>query len=763
VSERTDAAGPMLFELEPVQERKRTGFFALVALNRPVRREFTYLVPDALASDVLPGVRVSVPFGARSELGVVVGLERETELVSAKLKPIRAVLDSEPVIDAELLELARWIAERYACALGEALAALLPSTLKRSSRSRGGLFHLEAAPGVGERELAELDLRFPKQHRLLRALIEIKKPVELQDFLRRANLSSSPVRTLERRGWVRVKRAPRGADPLDLALVPRPRPARLSSAQEHAVGEITRRLEAREHACFLLQGVTGSGKTEVYLGAIEAALARGRSAIALVPEIALTPQTVGWFRSRFGAVCVLHSRMTDEQRFLAWKRLAEGEVRVVVGARSAVFAPVRDLGVIVVDEEHEPSFKQESTPRYHARDVAVERARQAGAVCILGSATPSLETWTRARSGEYAHLTLPERVGGGTPPAVHVVDMRLEHDTPSSTPLFSRVLAAFLEETLDEREQAILFLNRRGFVPILWCPGCETTIRCEQCDLSLTYHRRIDRLVCHGCCEERKAPTACPTCSRPGLRPLGMGSERVEAALRKRWPNARVARMDSDTMRRREDYEETLSAFERREVDMLVGTQMIAKGLDFPRVTLVGIVAADLGLHLPDFRASERTFQLIAQVAGRAGRSTRPGRIVVQTSAPEHPAIRRGAAAEYETFAEEELRSRRELGYPPYGRLVRVVLEDRDERRVEQASEALATDLRAQGFAERLQVLGPAPAPVSVLRGRHRQHLLLKAPLEDTLVGRAVNWLAERAAAESRVQIKVDVDPMSLS
>jgi primosomal protein N' (replication factor Y) len=762
VGKRARTAVPTLFGEEPAERGPRAGRFARVALNRPVRREFSYIVPDALAADVVPGVRVSVPFGARSELGVVVGVDSETDLPPGRLRAVRAVLDAEPVLGPELVELARWIAERYACALGEALAALLPATLKRSTRARGGLFHVQAAPGVGQAELAELAERHPKQFRVLRDLLALGKPIELQDFLRRANLSSSPVRTLERRGFVKVTRAPRGADPLDVARAARPRPAQLSAAQEHAVGEITRRLDLREHASFLLQGVTGSGKTEVYLRAIEAALAHGRSAIALVPEIALTPQTVGWFRSRFGEVCVLHSRMTDEQRFHAWKRLAAGEVRVVVGARSAVFAPVRDLGVLVVDEEHEPSFKQESTPRYHAREVALERARQARAVCLLGSATPALETWTTARAGGHGHLVLPERVGGGTPPAVHVVDMRLEHERGASGPLFSRLLSAFLEETLAEREQAILFLNRRGFVPILWCPGCESSVRCKQCDLALTYHRRIDRLVCHACCDERAAPAACPTCSRPGLRPLGIGSERVEAMLRKSWPSARVARMDSDTMRRREDYEETLSAFERREIDLLVGTQMIAKGLDFPRVTLVGIVAADLGLHLPDFRASERTFQLIAQVAGRAGRSTRPGRIVVQTSAPEHPAIRHGAAARYEAFAAEELVSRRELGYPPYGRLVRVVLEDEEEPRVQAAATALAADLRAQPFAIRLQALGPAPAPVALLRGRHRRHLLLKTPLEDDLVRLAATWLAERAAAESRVQIKVDVDPMSL-
>ncbi len=750
---------PALFDLEP---RSSEGLFAAVALNRPVRREFTYAVPLALADRAVPGVRVIVPLGTRSELGVIVSIQRCTDLPVQKLRPIRGVLDPEPVVNAELLELARWVAQRYASSLGEALAAVLPAPLKRSTRAREGVFHLAAAEGIGHKQLEELAERFQKQHRVLRTLIEIGKPVEMRDFLRRLKLSSSPVQSLQRRGWVRLERVIAPLDPLERSVVARPRPARLSEAQERAVTAILKRLERSVHACFLLQGVTGSGKTEVYLRVIEDALSRGRSAITLVPEIALTPQTVGWFRSRFGEVCVLHSRMTGEQRLAAWRRLASGDVRVVVGARSAVFAPVRDLGIIVVDEEHEPSFKQENSPRYQARDVALERARQAGAVCLFGSATPSLESWMQARQGNYELLQLPERVGGGTSPTVHVVDMRLEHHQSYGVPLFSRLLLEFLRETVESREQAILFLNRRGFVPILWCPGCETTLRCAQCDMGMTYHRRIDRLVCHGCCAERKVPESCPTCSRPGLRPLGVGSERVEAALKKLWPQTRVRRMDSDTMHRREDYEETLSAFERREVDVLVGTQMIAKGLDFPRVTMVGIVFADVGLHLPDFRAAERTFQLIAQVAGRAGRSTRPGRIVVQTLAPEHPAIRRGAAAEYQAFAEEELRAREELGYPPFGRLLRVLVEDRDELRAEDGAKRLGAELRAQDFARRAQVLGPAPAPIAVLRGRHRQHLLVKLPSDDLLVASAVSWLAERAQMESRHQVKIDVDPMSL-
>jgi primosomal protein N' (replication factor Y) len=432
----------------------------------------------------------------------------------------------------------------------------------------------------------------------------------------------------------------------------------------------------------------------------------------------------------------------------------------VVGARSAVFAPVPDLGVIVVDEEHEPSFKQESVPRYHAREVAVERARRAGAVCILGSATPSLEAWHRAGRGEYTLLSMPERVGGGASCSVQIVDMRLEAERAPA--LFSRTLRYLLEETLEHREQAILFLNRRGYVPLLWCPGCQTTLACGACSTALTYHRRIARLVCHSCCRERDVPSACPTCSRPGLRPLGIGSERLESELVRALPRARVARMDSDTMRRREDYERVLAAFERHELDVLVGTQMIAKGLDFPRVTLVGIVAADQGLHLPDFRCGERTFQLIAQVAGRAGRGRLPGRVVVQTRDPEHAAVRLGASGDYAAFVRQELEERSGLLYPPLGRLVRAVLEDADETRVRDGAARCAEELAPLVHPGELEIGGPLPAPQELLRGRHRHHLLVKAAEDSPRFERAIELLAERSARESRPALKVDVDPMSM-
>jgi primosomal protein N' (replication factor Y) len=732
------------------------GPFASIALNRPVDFEFTYRVPAELEARIAVGMRVAVPFGSGREVGIVTALSEDTEVAPGKLRPLARLLDGESLVGDEMLDLARWIGRRYACSFGEALHAILPAALKREGK-RARIRVAHAVGGVGERELAEIEDKQPKQHRLLRTLIEVGGPIELRECLRRLNISDAPARSLERRGWIAIEYVPAGADELFFAKSDRPRPERLNPDQRRAVETICLALDSARHTTYLLEGVTGSGKTEVYLAAIEHALTLGRGAIVLVPEIALTPQTVGWFRARFDSVAVLHSRMTDVQRLEMWSSVKSGAARVVVGARSAVFAPVADLGVIVVDEEHEPSFKQASTPRYHARDVAMERARAAGCICLLGSATPSLETWNRAHQGEISRLGLPSRIGGRPMPPVEIVDMRLEKGGRGSS-LFSARLEHLLGETLGRKEQVILFLNRRGFAPILWCPGCKLTVRCEQCDVALTYHKRIDRLVCHACCDERARPAACPTCTAPFLRYLGAGSERIERELERLAPRARVRRMDSDTMRRREDYEETLSAFGRGEIDCLVGTQMIAKGLDFPRVTLVGIVNADSALHLPDFRASERTFQLVAQVSGRAGRADLPGRIVVQTLFPEHAAIARAAAHDYEGFAKAELELRRELGYPPAARLVRMLFEDTDLERATQACLDCAEALRRSPLAADVTILGPAPAPISLLRGRHRQHLLIKSSRD---LEPCVRLLVDLAKT-SRPRPTIDVDPVSM-
>jgi primosomal protein N' (replication factor Y) len=761
---RRKPTGDLLFA-DAVEAPAKYALYADVALNRPVRCEFTYGVPEDLRALAKPGSRAVVVLGGKREVGVVTAVRGESALDPGKIKPIARILDEEPVLDAKLLELTRWIAGHYACSWGEALAAALPGAFKAESSART-VQVVRVADGRGADDLALLEARKEeKQHRLFRTLCEIGGAIEVRDLCRRIQVSDAVVATLARKGLVVVERRLAQLDPLLGALDPRPRPATLSVDQAAALDAIVPVVRSGAHRTFLLQGVTGSGKTEVYLRAIEASLETGRGAIVLVPEIALTPQTVGWFRSRFGEVAVLHSRMSDAQRRETWLRVQRAEVRVVVGARSAVFAPVPSLGVVVVDEEHEPSFKQDNAPRYHGRDVAAERARIEGAVCILGSATPSLETWHAARERRVDRLLLRERVGSGRLPKIEIVDLRTE--TPAATGskgpvLFSRRLQSLLRQAFSRNEQSILFLNRRGFAPVLWCSACGETVCCRLCDVALSFHRKIGRVVCHACCAETVPPRTCPSCTAPALRFLGAGSERIEAEIGKLLPGARVCRMDSDTMVRREDYESALDRFGRGEIDVLVGTQMLAKGLDFPRVTVVGIVSADVSLHLPDFRAAERTFQLLSQVAGRAGRGELAGEIVVQTTAPSHPAVILAAAHDFEGFAEAECRLRAELGYPPHGRLLRAVVEDRDETKVVETARACAAALRKLPEAAEITVLGPAEAPIAILRGRHRQHLMVKAKRDSPGFESAREAMRAFAGTASRPRVHVDVDPASL-
>jgi primosomal protein N' (replication factor Y) (superfamily II helicase) len=676
--------------------------FVEVALNRPMRQAYTYAVRPADVARALPGVRVAVPFAGRREVGVVVAVNNTTDVDSVRMKAVSEFLDDEPALDASLLELTRWIADYYACSWGESLSAVLPAAMKREG-GRRTVAVIRAAEGVDETRLAELDTPAgAKQFRVLRTVLDARGPIARAELRKRLNVTDGPIATLVRKGYCVVEQVIAAPDDLLTgAREPRPRHASLTEDQGTAVAEISAAIDAGTFAPYLLFGVTGSGKTEVYLRIIEHALELGKGAIVLVPEIALTPQTVGWFVDRFGHVAVLHSGMTDVQRLDMWERVRRGESRVVVGARSAIFAPVANLGVIVVDEEHEPSYKQSNAPRYHARDVAVVRASHAGAVCVLGSATPSLESWRNAHSGRYRLSKLRARASGHPLPKVEVVDMRGERDERGRPRLFSRRLEQLLRDTLARSEQAILFINRRGFAPVLWCRECGETLKCDHCDSSLTWHKRLGRMVCHSCCDEILVPQRCPSCTAPALQFLGAGSQRVEEILRLVAPHARVGRMDSDTMLRREDYEETLSAFGRQELDVLVGTQMIAKGLDFPRVTLVGIVSADASLHQPDFRAAERTFQLVSQVSGRAGRADLPGHIVVQTTSIEEPAIHHAARHDFEAFALGEDDARREHGYPPYRRLVRVVWEDEERGRGSRA----AREHRAAGPLAR--PLGP--------------------------------------------------------
>lgn len=734
------------------------GVLVSVALNRPMHSEYTYAVPESLAPGLQIGMRVAVHFAGRREVGIVTDMPTSTDVPASHLKNISAVLDTEPVLDQDLLEVTKWMAHYYACSWGEAVAAVLPAALKREG-GRRQVTRLTPADGIGPDQLATLADRYEAQHRVLRTLLDASGPMDRSELIRKLNISVSPIQTLVKKGWVVSEQVDAVTDVLASAPAQhRPVPATLMPQQISAVEAMIAPLEKGDFETFLLRGITGSGKTEVYLTVIKKCLELGRGAIVLVPEIALTPQTVGWFRGRFDKVAVLHSRMTDAQRHDAWKSVRSGEVRVVVGARSALFAPMPNLGVVVVDEEHEPSFKQGSTPRYHGRDLAVVRAKKAKAICILGSATPSLESWHNAQEGRYTLLEMNDRAQGGKLPMVEVIDLR---DAKMKGP-FSDPLALAIKETVARGEQVILFQNRRGFAPVLWCSACKAVVKCKQCDSSMVFHRHLERIVCHGCCNEMRPPSACPTCTAHSLRFLGEGSEQVEAAARSLCPDARVARMDSDSMHRQEDYERVLGQFGAGELDILVGTQMIAKGLDFPRVTLVGIVTADTSLHLPDLRAAERTFQLLCQVAGRAGRGELPGRILVQAHAPEHPAIALAAKHDFHGFAEYELELREDLGYPPFGRLIQVVLEDENEALVDETATRLGEVLRHHLDDKEVQILGPAPAPIALLRGRHRRHCLLQTGPRGEGLDAARALLQQFADKHKRIRLTIDVDPVSM-
>lgn len=726
-----------------------------------VDRAFDYSVPEQLRSRIAVGHRVLVPFGSRrSVVGYVVGLTDERPPISG-LRPIQRLLDDEPVFSHADLAVAKWMSEHYMCLFVQALQCFLPpgasSRRARPVRERSvRAYRLAVSVPEALRLADELAGRAPRQAEVLKRLAAApSKPVPAKDLVNGG--SYEPLQALVRRGVVHegqvaVRRAPAGGLEAGAAV-----PA-LTPHQERAVAQAREILAGGPAGLqtLLLHGVTGSGKTEVYLRIIAACLEQGRGAIVLVPDISLTPQTLGRFQARFGdRVAVLHSRLSDGERYDEWLRIKRGDAPIVVGARSAVFAPVPRLGVIIIDEEHEGSYKQDETPRYHAREVAEARMTELGGLVVLGSATPSLETFYRTYNRQVAYASLPERVHGRPLPTADVVDMR-EELLIGNTSMFSRALQGSLAETLSRREQAIILINRRGFASFLLCRECGHVPRCEACGVSLTYHQAPPGLRCHYCGYSARVPGACPQCSGKYLRPFGVGTQRVEQALRELFPAARVARMDRDTMTRKGAHRELLRAFQERRVDVLVGTQMVAKGLDFPGVTLVGVVSADTALHFPDFRAAERTFQLLTQVAGRAGRGEQAGEVILQTYSPDHYAIQTASRHDYAQFVRHELTFRKRTGYPPFARLVRILFTGEDEQQVAKTAMEAAQVKPQTG----VKVIGPSPAPLSRLHGKTRWHVLVKG--ENGVHALAHEIVARVPEASAAVNVAVDVDPLSL-
>jgi primosomal protein N' (replication factor Y) len=773
---------------------------ARVTLELALRKEFDYLIPPGLVGQIEVGSRVQVSFGPRKVLGCVTALAEESGY--AKLKPILKVIGAQSLVTPKVLKLARWIGGYYCCAPEIALKSVLPEAVRHEEAGWRKRLYVRVVPLVGELP------KLPKRQKEVWQIIEERREMPLQELLELAETTAGTVRGLEDKGLVVIAAQVSERDPYAREHILPSQPLPLNEAQAAALEAILKAMDAplepqpvagktgeganeKKQAAlsashppthspaappsvFLLHGVTGSGKTEVYLQSIAHALEQGKGAIVLVPEISLTPQTVERFKARFSTgrlqtlVAVLHSHLSAGERHDEWHKIRQGRARIVIGARSAIFAPVEPLGLIIVDEEHEHTYKQEEAPRYHARDVAIMRGRMETATVVLGSATPSLESYYNCSVGKYALLELPERADDKKMPNVRVVDMRQAVRKGQSVPLFSPQLKEAIAQRLEKGEQTILFLNRRGYSTSLQCPLCGYVAGCPNCSISLTYHRLEQKLCCHICGYEEAAPTLCPNakCRNPGIRFAGIGTQKVEETLARIFPHARVKRMDSDALKRKDDFRRILGDFRSGKVDILVGTQMIAKGLHFPNVTLVGIVYADLALHQPDFRAGERTFQLLTQVAGRAGRGDIEGEVFVQAFTPYHYAIQAARRHDFKSFYHQEIEFRDQPNIkfkcPPINRIALLTLKGRNEEKVKFSAEHVQREsekLTVPG----LLVVGPAtPAPLLRAETYYRYQVMLRTQRMTALSAQLAGMMQKLTLPED-VSVAVDIDPVDLT
>ena len=801
---------------------------ARVTLEIALRREFDYAIPPEFAGRIEVGSRVKVPFGPRQVLGVVTALPEES--THTNLRPISKVIGQQSQVTPRVLQLARWIGEYYCCPVEIALKSVLPEAVRKEDSGWRERLYVRVLPRLGDPP------KLTKRQEDVWHVIEEWRELPLQELLRLTGTTADTVRKLEDKGLVAIASQVSERDPYANEHILPSQPIVLNDEQSVALAAIVKAMdsvsegrgaggEARKGETargipssaslpappppprtFLLHGVTGSGKTEVYLQAIAHALEQGRGAIVLVPEISLTPQTVERFKARFSSgklrtlVAVLHSHLSTGERHDEWHKIRQGRARIVIGARSAIFAPVEPLGLIIVDEEHEHSYKQEEAPRYQARDVAVVRGQMENAVVVLGSATPSMESFYNARRGKYAMLEMKLRVDAQKMPVVRVVDMRQENRKAKGAQIFSEPLKEGITQRLEKNEQVILFLNRRGWSTSLQCPKCGFVAECPNCSVSLTYHRAAQRILCHICGHNTPAPRVCPEakCANAAIRYSGLGTERVEDTLKKLFPQARITRMDSDVLKRKDDFRRILGDFRTGKIDILVGTQMIAKGLHFPNVTLVGIIHADLSLHIPDFRAGERTFQLLTQVAGRAGRGDVEGEVFVQSFTPFHPAIQYARRHDYSGFYEQEIEFREQLKYPPAGRIALLILKGRNEEKVKLMAEHVARELEslADGKVGKrengpvngdtlellplshspafspappptaplrdLTIAGPAPAPLARAESFYRYQIMLRSRQMSAL-SRTLSALSQSLELPEDVTLTVDIDPVNLA
>ena len=794
---------------------------ARVSLEIALRKEFDYFIPPDLAGKVDVGSRVQVPFGARKVLGVVTAVAEES--AHARLKPILKIIGAQTLVTPKVIKLANWMANYYCCAPEIALKSVLPEAVRKEEAGWRERLFVRALPATGEFP------KLPKRQLEVWNIIEERREISLTELLELAETTAGTVRKLEDRGLVAITSEVSERDPYANEHILPTQPLALNASQAKALESIKAAMSQSEDrglkmedgksqpssilhppfSTFLLHGVTGSGKTEVYLQAIAHALEQRKGAIVLVPEISLTPQTVERFKARFSSgklqtlVAVLHSHLSAGERHDEWHKIRQGRARIVIGARSAIFAPVEPLGLIIVDEEHEHTYKQEEAPRYHARDVAIVRGQMENAVVTLGSATPSLESYHNCKRGKYTLLELPERVDDQKLPHVRVVDLRQAARGGKGPPIFSNQLKEAITQRLERGEQTILFLNRRGYSTALECTQCGYVANCPNCSLSLTYHRPEQKLRCHLCGYFEPVPAVCPNekCRNPQIRYTGLGTQKVEDVLGKLFPHARVRRMDADVMKRKEDYRKVLGDFRTGKIDILIGTQMIAKGLHFPNVTLVGIIFADMALHQPDFRAGERTFQLLTQVSGRAGRGDVEGEVFVQAFTPFHPAIQYARRHDFVGFYEQEIEFREQLKYPPVARVALLTLKGRNEEKVKFSAEHVRQELEklrtgktteekkekkesetaslfdqttpsassvpdaarvdsASSFRD-LIIAGPAPAPLLRAETYYRYQLMLRTRAMSRLSSELARIIAVLNLPED-VTLTVDIDPVNL-
>ena len=724
-----------------------------VAVPRHVHQTFTYRLPESLRERATVGSRIVVPLGKSLTSGYIVGLSTETNITESEIKDAEQIFDSEPVVTPEVLQITQWVSEYYAAPWGEVIKAALPPASAKTKQQR--VVRL-LNPSLPEKIT-------DAQQRVLKAF-ENESSLPLRELLAASRTSISTIKTLEKKGLVEISSRDLRRDPLGSASLPRVEEFELTTDQSAVLKQIEKPLRDGAYAAFLLHGVTGSGKTEVYIRAMRICLKLGRSAMMLVPEIVLTPVFSRRLRAHFGdRVAIFHSGLSKGQRFDEWLRVKNQAARIVIGTRSGVFAPLANLGLVIVDEEHESTYRQQDSPRYSGRDTAIVRAQKESAVVILGSATPSLESFHNAHTGKYQYLRLADRIANRPLAAARIIDMREVFERYKQPRVFSDELLEAIKETHERNEQSIMLLNRRGYSSFVLCRSCGETIVCPNCDVTLTYHKSERVLLCHYCNHRRPAPHVCPNCNGKYIYYVGQGTEQIEQLLGKLFPNLRIARIDRDTAVRRGHFEKTLADFSAGTIDMLVGTQMLAKGHDFPNVTLVGVVSVDAGLALPDFRAAERTFQLITQVAGRAGRGDRPGQVLIQTYHPIHYALRHSCAQDYEGFYREEIRHRQNHSYPPFVALGSLLVHGKDLGRVRSDALALRKEMDLANKERTVRVLGPAPAPLARLKGEHRIQLLVKSANRRELrrvIDTALTAVTKQGA--NLRSINVEIDPLSI-